>query len=621
MNQKLLVRVLLGVLAVLLLAGMVVTFTPSLNSLRANRGTPALKVGGETITAQQLDQARQGNPVLSLAQGGVLGVDFKTYLVYQQVQQALLKQAASDVKVGRSEVADQVKRIRDSQGLTKNSDWLAFLQRAGYTDASAREQIRDGLAVQQKLKQIADAAPKPTGAEVKLYYDLNPDAFKSEARIVAREIVVSDPKKAADLRAQAQAGADFAKLAGANSLENKDRGGALGPVENGQPKAVSAVALPQEVAPVAFALTFGGLTDVIKSGDRYYVVKVDKLLPAGTQPLAQVKDQASKAVAEQKKNAAIEQWVDGLQKNADVQVLDQGWKYYNPAAATVAGKNIPYAEVIATMLGNQQFGQFLKQGGEQASTLVNSVFKPQVLESLIQSYAAPTIASNLKLPIAGSRQEQLAELRTYGARKVQVTDAQIAQAYQQQQAQFSTPASASVSEATFGDQQKALAFRAAFLKTGGDFTGAASKAGGTVAERGKVQTGDQKLTGPSEQAVFSRRLSAAGDGSLSEVAEQGGRYSVLYVTDLIKASAKPLAEVRDQIRAQLLTQQREQASQQFITAQLKPIKVQNDLKSAIAGAEKLAASAPKPAAGAPADQTQPTTSQPTTPQAAPKSDK
>lgn len=598
MNQKLLVRVLLGVLAVLLLAGMVVTFTPSLNSFRASRGTPALKVAGETITAQQLDQARQGNPVLSQTQSGVLGVDFKTYLVYQQVQQALLKQAASDVKVGRSEVAAQVKQIRDSQGLAKNSDWLAFLQRAGYTDASARAQIRDGLAVQQKLKQIADAAPKPTDAEVRLYYDLNPDAFKSEARIVAREIVVQSAKKAADLLAQVKGGADFAKLASANSLENKDRGGALGPIENGQPRAVPAVALPQEVSPAAFALTSGGLTDVIKSGDRYYIVKVDKVVPAGTQPFAQAKAQASKAVAAQKKNAAIERWVDGLQKNADVQVLDQNWAYYNPTAATVAGKNIPYAEVIASMLGNKQFGQFLQQGGEQATTLVNSLFKPQILEGLIQSYAAPTIAANLKLPLAGSRQEQLAELRAYGARDVQVTDAEIAQAYQQQKSQFSTPASATVSEATFGDKQRALEFRTDFIKSGGDFTKAASKAGGTVAERGKVQAGDQKLTGASEKAAFSGRLTAAGDGSLSEVTEQGSRYSVLYVTDLVKASAKPLSEVQGQIRTQLIAQKRDQAGQQFVAAQLRPIKVQNDLKSAIAGAEKrAAASAPKPATG------------------------
>ena len=597
MNQKLMVRVLLGVLAVLLLAGMLVTFTPSLSSFRASRGTPALKVAGETITAEDLDKARQGNPLLALAKDGVLGEDFKTYVVYQQVQQALLKQAASDVKVARSDVAAQVKQIRDGRGLTKNSDWLAFLQQNGYTDASAREQIRDGLAVQQKVKQITDAAPKPTSAEVALYYQLNPDAFKSEARLVAREIVVADPKKAADLLAQAKSGADFSKLASANSLENKARGGALGPLENGQPKAVPAVALPQEVATAAFALTSGGLSDVIKSGDRYYVVKVDRVVPIGTKPLSEVKDQASKAVADQKKNAVLERWIDGLQKNADVQVLDKNWGYFNPTAATVAGQNIPYAEVVATMLGNQQFGQLLQQGGAQATTLVNTLFKPQVLNSLIQSYAAPIIADKLKLPIAGSRQEQLAELRAYGARDAKVTDADIEQAYEQQKSQFSTPASASVSEATFDDKQKALAFRAAFARSGGDFTAAASKAGGTVAERGRVQGGDEKLAAASEKAVFGGRLSAAGDGSLSEVVEQGGRYSVLYVTELVKASSKPLSEVRAQIRDQLLAQKRDQVGQQFVAAQLKPIKVDNRLGSVLAAEEKRAgASAPKPAA-------------------------
>lgn len=605
MNKKLLVRGTLGLLGLLLAAGMVVQYTgPGAGGLNfgAQRGTPALKVNGTIITAQDLERVRQGNEVLSLARDGVLGEDFKTVIVDQKIRETLLADAAKSETVPRKEVNDQVQQIRTQNNLTKNRDWTERLSALGYTDASFREQLRSRLAIEKKAKEIQDAAPKASDAEAQLYYDLHPEAFKSEARIVGRAIVVSDQKKAQDLLAQAKGGADFAQLASANSLENKDRGGALGQIENGKIRPVTSVALPEAASKAAFALTSGGLTDVVKSGDKYYIVKVEQFVPAGPKPFAEAKNDALQAVAGQKKNAAVEKWLGELEAKANVQVLDKNWDYYNPVVANVAGQNVRYAEVLTTMLGNPQFGQFIQQGGDQAAQLVNGFFKPQVLTSIIESYGAQAIVNDLKLPLAGSRQEMLASLQSYGGRDAKVSDAEVRQAYEAQKQQFSTPAKANVSQASFRDRKAALAFRDSFVKSGGDFTAAASKAGGAVSELGEVTAGDGKLGAVTEKAVFGAdRLAPAGEGSLSDVAEVNGRYSVAYVTDLVKATAQPLSAVEGQLREQLLQQKRASLGQAFVQAQLKKVKVDNKLDTVLKAVEKRAAqntpAAPKAPAG------------------------
>jgi len=594
-NQKIFVRVLLGLLAVLLVAGMVYQFTPALSGLRTSKGTPALKVNGQVVDAADLDRVRQSNPILSMTQEGVLGEDFKTVAVDQKVREVLLGQAAKDVKISRKEVDEQVREIREQNNLTKTKDWVGRLAQIGFTDASFRESIRTRLAIQKKAEAIQNAAPKPTEAEAKTYYELNSEAFRSDPRIVGRVIAVKEEKLARDLLKQIKTGADFAKLASQHSLEHKDRGGALAAPKDGKIPPVGALALPQEASAAAFELTDGGVTDVVKSNDKFYIVKVEQFVPAGTKPWTEAKNDAMKAVEQSKQNAAIEAWLEGLEKDAKIEVLDKSWSYYNPTVAEVNGQKIPYAQLLMTMVSNQQLGALLQQGGDQAVGFVNGFFKPQVLDSLVQQYAAPVIVKKLKLPLTGSRQELLTGLQAYGGRDVKVTEAQVRGYYEQQKPNFQTPASAVVSEAVFKDRQKALAFRGAFVKAGGDFTNAASKAGGTVSERGSVTGGDQKLSEVAEKAVFQAdRLTPAGEGSVTDVVESGERFSVLFVKDLVKASTKPLSEVRDQIREQLETQLRSEAGQKFVQEQLKSVKVENKLESVLKEVEKRAkANAPK----------------------------
>ncbi|WP_034385004.1 peptidylprolyl isomerase [Deinococcus sp. YIM 77859] len=604
MKRKRFVNVLLGVLALLLVVGMAYQFTPNVGALfgRGQKGTPALKVNGQTVTVEELEALRRANPVLASADSGVLADDFKTLVVAQAARQEVLKQAARDIEVSRADANAEVQKIREANNLTDNKAWTDALQAAGLTDAEFRQQMREQLAVNRKVEEIQKSAQPATDAEARLYYELHPESFQTDPRIVGRQIVVNDKAKAERLLRQIREGADFAQLASQNSLEFKDRGGALGPIENGSPRPVAQVALPAEVGTAAFALTGGGVTDVVESGGKFYIVKVERYLPPVTKPFDQAKADAVTAVNEQKKNAAVERWLTELERGAKIEVLDPNWKTENPTVASVAGQNIPYSEVVAQVVGNQNFAGLLGQvPPEQAGQLVNSILKPQIVEGLIQGYAAPKIVQDKKLALTGTRQELAAGLAAYGARNVQVTDAEIRQYYANNRQQFETPAQATVTEISFPDQNKALAFRQSWNGQGSLAT-AAAKAGGTVSERGEVSPGTAGTPGTLdaalEAAVFTAKdLRPVGEGRLSDVVKVGNRYLVAYVTDLKPAAVQPLAQVRDQIRETVLAEKRNEVGQAYLAKEVAALKPVNNLQKVLAAQEKrLAAAAPQSSA-------------------------
>ncbi len=603
MNRTLLVRVLMGIVGLLVVVGLVINFTPALSSLRGGSSSSpsALTVNGAAVTEQDLEAIKRSNPVLSLAQSGQLADDFKTATVDRAVQNALVASASDDIKVSRDDVNAEVQKVRDQYNLKTNKEWLAALAANNLTDAGFRDQVRKQLAVQRKVKQITDAAPKPTDAQLQMYYQLHQSEYKADPRVRARLISVNDQKKASALLAQLKGGADFAQLASANSLDYKDRGGAVAAVTGGKVTPVTQAALqPAEVATAAFALTKGGLSDVVKSGSKYYIVKVEEYLPASVQPYNDVKADVTKKVSDLISQQAQQDWLDGLRKSAKIDVKEPSWAFQNPVVATVGGTPVYYAELMQAVLANQQLAQLLQQAPpDQAANFVNGFFKPQVMNQLIQSYAAADVVKRDKLPLVGPRGQLLADLASYGTRDVKVTDAEVQAFYTKNKAQYQTPASADVDVIAFTDKASALAFRQNFPANADNVVQAAAQAGGTLTEYGGVKQGEQdaqtqqpKLNPVLDKAIFaSGRLQAAGDGSVSDVVEANGRYSLAWVHDLVAANTTPLAQVRAQVSDAALQEKLTSAKTAYVEQQTKNVKVENNLQKVLAAQQaRVAAS-------------------------------
>lgn len=163
--------------------------------------------------------------------------------------------------------------------------------------------------------------------EIKAYYDANMDQWRVDQQMELQHILLttegkSDTERAAartkaeDLLKQLKAGADFAKLAAANSEDeqNKDRGGDLGAVSRGQTVAAFEAA--------AFALQPGQLSDVVETEYGFHIIKAKSRREARVKPIDEVREQIASLLAQQKASEVVQQTADRL-RNAVAANPDQ----------------------------------------------------------------------------------------------------------------------------------------------------------------------------------------------------------------------------------------------------------------------------------------------------------
>ncbi len=116
--------------------------------------------------------------------------------------------------------------------------------------------------------QITDLILKPAVLKEKLVLALAPNVATTEEEIHARHILVATEQEAKDIKAQLDAGGDFAQLAAKSSTDtgSKASGGDLGWFGKG-------VMVP-EFETAAFSLQPGQISDPVKSSFGYHIIQV-----------------------------------------------------------------------------------------------------------------------------------------------------------------------------------------------------------------------------------------------------------------------------------------------------------------------------------------------------------
>ncbi len=585
-KRTLVSRVVLGVVAVALLAGMVIQFTPNLGGGGAgaqSNGKTVMTVNGLPIFERDLERNRGGNPLFSLGLDGVIGEDLKNQLLSQTV---LFKAAEADsrsVRLGADEVSKFIAQFRAGQNLAKDSDYQNAIRAQGYTDATFRETVTLQQKIQARLKEINDAQ-KVTEAELKLFWELNKTNYKNEERVTARQIVVNDQKTADEVSAKLKSNEDFVKLVREYSKDesSKAEDGAIAS-EKGKktPVPVVQLALPTNVATAAFALKTGGVTAPIAEGGKFYFLKVEKYFAAGQQTFEEAKAKLEEDTKALKSAGATEAWIKELEKNAKVEItkdgIEQKLEYFNPTVAKVGKEEIKLNQLNRLVyLQNQQIQQFIQQGGAaQSAQLVEQFFKPQTLETLISGVVGVQAAKTLGQPFFGSEQDIVNQAKQWKTKDVSITDADVAKYYKDNAALYSTPASANIAEATFTSIDAAKAFRSAFVaQGGGDFTKSAAKQQGTVSELGALTP--ESIAPEYKTVVFeAKALTKAGAFEVSDVIQKEKKFIILGVSSFIEKKTKPISEVFEDAKEKALASKRSLEGQNWLTAAVKAAKAEN----------------------------------------------
>lgn len=574
------VAIIFGVLALAFVAGSVLLFTPQ--GQRSTQGKTEFTVNGRPVYELDLARAQQNDPILSTNPQGLLknlaNVNFGERFV---ITNALLQDTAR-IGVSGGELKKELDTIKERFGLQKKEDYDRFLTQVGYTDSQLRDELRDQIRINKRIEEIQKKA-EPTDAEMQLYFELNRDQYKNEERVQARQIVLDDKATADKIFAQVSApGADFAAIAKANSKLNADQGGALG-AEAGksEPGPVTRVVFPNAVADAVFKLRDGQISKPIEAGGRFYIVKVERYLPASDVTFEEVKDRVKEDAKRIKGQGALEAYIEDLRAKANVKFAEGAtFKFENPVVAKVGETEIRLAEVTQSVFANQQVPQLLQQGlGE----LAVQFFMPQTLEQLISREVIYQAAKSLGQPFFGSKTDIANQAQLWQTRNIAVSDAEVRKFYDSNLANFTIPASAKVQAVNFKkeDKAKADAFRAAALR-GGKLEDLAKANGGTVQDFGVVNPGTMPPV-PNRLVFLTRGSFPKGPlGEVSEVVKlEDGSFQVLLVNDRKAEQLRPFEEVKEQARQQVLSTRRAEAAQKWVEEARKAAKVENNLQKVL----------------------------------------
>lgn len=607
--------IILWLVSIGLLAGMVITFTPSLGlgfGGGDTAGPVALRINGEPIRELQVAQARSNPLFLSVTEGEV-GADLELLLVDALIRQEVVRQESARQRVSDGDVRRAVEEFRVSRGISGRANdavYLDLLARSGFSDETFRVYLRQQLQ-QERWEASVTAGVEVTDAEVLAFFEGNRDAYLSEERILARHIVTADQETALAARARMLDGEDAAVVARETSLERADRDGALGAAAGETtPRPVGRAALPTAVANAAFALGGAGVTEAIEADGRHHVVVVEAYLPADRRPFEEVAASVRDDALAAKRSGVLEAEIERLVAAARIEVPQDGTlRYQDSVVARVGEGEILASDLVRATYTNPQIQQALSP---DTAFIISAFFKPAVLAQLVDQELALRGLGELGVPFVGTRSLQAQSALNYVARDVAVADDEIAAYYQQNLASFTIPPSAIVQQVEVTTLEAAAAFRDAVRATG-DVAASAAEAGAEVIDQGLVVPGqlpglldltlfgtdafealpggpwavsdilvqsDEVAVLPEELDVGSGENDAAAEDAVTddaaaedaEPAAEGedpvltrfvDRY-VLLIADRRPERVRPLDEVRAQIQATLLAEARAAAREAWV---------------------------------------------------------
>jgi peptidyl-prolyl cis-trans isomerase SurA len=243
-------------------------------------------------------------------------------------------------------------QITDIIATEFNNDRSAFirtLQAQGLTMSQYRERVRDRIIIQamrnRKISQENLVSPK----KIEKYYEENADQFKVGDQIKLRMIYIKralpvpppsdketpgaitadqgterilveplprDPARelADDLVRKLDAGESFEAIARTHSAGKEAKDG-------GDWGWIGRDVLRKELNEVAFKLPAKHHSPVIETAEGFYILKVEDIKEAHSQPLSEVRDDIEKILLQQQRSQLQERWVKELRQRAFIRLF------------------------------------------------------------------------------------------------------------------------------------------------------------------------------------------------------------------------------------------------------------------------------------------------------------
>ena len=271
-------------------------------------------------------------------------------LIAMLINEKLLLQRGKELDIA-SEIEAEVNRrmlsIARDQGINSIEKLYEAMRQTGLNPDDVRRTMRTEMMKQAVLQQEVDRRIyfNLTTKEVQDYFNAHPDKFRKPETVKLSEIwLVATGKDEAAVRARAQelvvqirAGADFKAIAAANS-EREKNGQRTAPTDGGSVGEFDVPSLREDLVAALKNVKVGGVTDPIKAGDGFQILKVDERTPAGSTPTFN-DNRVREAMLGERQGKEREAYMQNLRNEAFIKVTDT----YKPGVEPLLKINAPVA--------------------------------------------------------------------------------------------------------------------------------------------------------------------------------------------------------------------------------------------------------------------------------------
>jgi peptidyl-prolyl cis-trans isomerase SurA len=298
-----------------------------------------VKVNGDIITKTELEERqiaalrqRNLNPEIlkNDEQLKKAIADVTPQLLVAAIDELLLTQLGREkgYKLSDEQFNRWLTDMRKEQGLEDEKRFQDALKQEGMTISDVRRNVERNFVMNQVQREEFGGKLQITEEEARQYYQVHQKEFTDPASVTLREILIEVPtvnqqgkpmisvgrddeaaKKAADVRARLAAGEDFAKVATeVSSGPSKANGGLIGPI------AVSE--LSQDLQKLLADMKPGDLTQPIRTGRGYQLLKLETSKSSGLRPYESVRDIVADRVYNERAAAEMRKFLDRVRRQA-----------------------------------------------------------------------------------------------------------------------------------------------------------------------------------------------------------------------------------------------------------------------------------------------------------------
>ena len=309
------------------------------------------KCNGDIITRGDLDRSHK-QLIEALRHEGLTGPALEQTLQEQEknllrdrIDQLLLVQKGKDLNISvDSEVAKRLAQIQKDSGIAdpeKFQDWVK--EQAGMPFEDFKGDMKNDMLRQRVIRQEVGERVNIKHEEVEKYYNEHKSEFVREERLFLREIFISTDgkdaagtaaaeKKAKDLVGRARKGERFPEMARDNSEAVTAKNmGELPPFKKGD--------LANNIEDQVWTQPKGYVTDPVRTGNGFLILKVDDHQKAGQAELSEVENEIMEKLYAPRMQPKMREYLTELRKSAFLEIKAD---YVDSGAA--AGKDTTWMD-------------------------------------------------------------------------------------------------------------------------------------------------------------------------------------------------------------------------------------------------------------------------------------